>query len=187
MANSNNNKKYFGFALADSMFEGDCDIRRRSLTAEEVRAMAEAGELTSCLNPSHRATIDAMRTRFDIDVEIPEQPPRVSVGVGDSVVVMGVRGLPRLADRHEYTEEEIASAIFSFSEYTIVQAPAPVAYVVFKAAYWGEGDFPNANTFPHSVHTSLQEACDECGSNPDLFVASVTSNRIEVVKGHSSW
>jgi hypothetical protein len=110
--------KYFGFALADSMFAGNCTIVRTALTAEEVKAMA--GEFTPCLNPSHKATIDAMHSRFDIDVEIPAQPPRVSVGVGDSVVVMGVRGLPRLTDRHEYTEEEIASATFSFSEYKVV-------------------------------------------------------------------
>lgn len=117
MANSCN-KTFFGFALADSMFAGDCDIRRRTLVADEVKAMA--GELTPCLNPSHKATIDAMRSRYGIEVAIPEAPPRVSLGVGDSVVVMGVRGLPRLTDRHEYTEEEIAAATFSFSEYTVI-------------------------------------------------------------------
>ena len=110
--------KFFGFALADSMFAGNCDISRRTLVADEVKAMA--GELTPCLNPSHQATIDAMRSRYGIEVAIPETPPRVSLGVGDSVVVMGVRGLPRLTDRHEYTEEEIAQATFSFSEYTVI-------------------------------------------------------------------
>ena len=65
MANSNF-KRFFGFALADSMFAGDCDIRRKSLTADKVKAMA--GELTPCLNPSHQATIDAMRSRFGINV-----------------------------------------------------------------------------------------------------------------------
>ena len=112
--------KFFGFALADSMFAGDCAIQRKVLSADEVRALAETGELTPCLNPSHAATIAAMHQRFGIEVEIPETPPRVAVGVGDSVVVMGVRGLPRLTDRHEYTEEEIASATFSFSEYTVI-------------------------------------------------------------------
>ena len=110
--------KYFGFALSDSMFQGNCAIERKALTADEVKAMA--GELTPCLNPSHRATIDAMRQRYGIDVAIPETPPRVSLGVGDSVVVMGVRGLPRLTDRHEYTEEEIAQATFTFSVYTVI-------------------------------------------------------------------
>ena len=109
---------YFGFALADSMFQGDCAIQRKVLTADEVKAMA--GELTPCLNPSHQATIDAMRQRYGIDVAIPETPPRVSLGVGDSVVVMGVRGLPRLTDRHDYTEEEIAQATFTFSVYTVI-------------------------------------------------------------------
>ncbi len=109
--------RYFGFALADSMFFGNCTIRRRELSVDEVKAME--GSFTPCLNPSHQATIDAMHARFGIGVEIPSQPPRVSVGSGDSVVVMGVRGLPRLTDRHEYTEEEIAAATFSFSEYTV--------------------------------------------------------------------
>ena len=111
--------KYFGFALADSMFQGDYTINRRALTADQVRAMAEAGELTPCLNPSHQATISAMRQRYGIDLEIPETPPRVAVAPGDSVVVMGVRGLPRLTDRHEYTEEEVAQATFSFAEYSV--------------------------------------------------------------------
>jgi hypothetical protein len=110
---------YFGFALADSMFSGACTIQRRTIDVEEVRMLAENGGLTPCLNPSHAATIDAMRSRFGIEVEIPETPPRVCVGSGDSVIVMGVRGLPRLTDRHEYTEEEIASATFNFSCYTV--------------------------------------------------------------------
>ena len=109
---------YFGFAIADSMFENECTIRRKILTVEEVKAMA--GDFIPCLNPSHRATIDAMHLRFGIDVLIPETPPRVCLGIGDSVVVMGVRGLPRLTDRHEYTEEEIARATFTFSMYTVI-------------------------------------------------------------------
>ena len=112
--------KFFGFALADSMFSGTCTIERRELTIDEVRALAEAGNLTPCLNPSHKATIDAMHSRFGIEVKIPETPPRVSLASGDSVIVMGVRGLPRLTDRHEYTEEEIAAATFNFSEYRVL-------------------------------------------------------------------
>lgn len=113
-------KKYFGFALADSMFKGDCTILRRALTADEVRMMAEAGELTPCLNPSHQATINAMRQRYRIDLLIPATPPKVEIGTGDALIVMGVRGLPRLTDRHEYTDAEIAAATFSFSEYTVI-------------------------------------------------------------------
>lgn len=109
---------YFGLALADSMFAGDCNITRRSLTVDEVKE--RVATFTPCLNPNHQATISAMRARYGIEVEIPDAPPKVVLGVGDSVVVMGVRGLPRLTDRHEYTEEEIAAATFSFSEYTVV-------------------------------------------------------------------
>ncbi len=113
-------KIYFGFALADSMFSGEQLIKREIISPEEVREMAEAGEFTPCLNPSHQATIDAAAARYGIKVSIPETPPKVSLDNGDSVVVMGVRGLPRLTDRHEYTSEEIASATFSFARYTVV-------------------------------------------------------------------
>lgn len=35
-----------------------------------------------------------MKSRYGIEVEIPEIPPRVSLGPGDSIIVMAVRGLP---------------------------------------------------------------------------------------------
>lgn len=111
-------KVFFGFALADGMFNGDATISRKVLSVDEVKALIEVG-VESCLNPSHSATISAMRERFGMDVAIPETPPRVSLNSGDSVIVMGVRGLPRLTDRHEYTPEEIADATFAFSIYTV--------------------------------------------------------------------
>ena len=111
-------KTYFGFALGESMFVGDCVIRRQVMSAEEVKMMI-AGEVVSCCNPSHLATIKAAKHRFGIDVPIPEAPPRVELFLGDSIIVMGVRGLPRMTDRHEYTDEEIAKATFLFAKYTV--------------------------------------------------------------------
>ena len=113
-------KVYSGFALADSMFS-DGLITRRTLSIDEVKPLVTAG-VVSCCNPSHQATITAMQSRFNLGVAIPATPPRVSLHHGDSVIVMGVRGLPRLTDRHEYTDEEVAGATFVFSLYTFVQA-----------------------------------------------------------------
>lgn len=119
-------KVYFGFALADSMFEGDVvTLKRMKVSDGYVRSALEdarlgAHEFVSCCNPSHEATIAAMRQRFELDVEIPATPPRVQVAQNDCVIVMGVRGLPRLTDRHEYTAEEIASATFQFHVYHCV-------------------------------------------------------------------
>ena len=110
---------YFGFALADSMFSGECNISRKTLTVDAVRELVQKG-VVPCLNPSHDATIKAMRGKFGIEVPIPEKPSQVSLGAGDSVIVMGVRGLPRLTDRHEYSEEEVAKATFTFSVYTVL-------------------------------------------------------------------
>lgn len=114
-------KVFFGFALADSMFAvANCNIERRMLPVEVVATKVAYGVI-SCCNPSHVATIGAMRKRFGLDVAIPATPPRVELMTGDSVIVMGVRGLPRLTDRHEYTEEEVAQATFVFSEYKVSQ------------------------------------------------------------------
>jgi len=118
---------FFGFALADSMFAGNCVIERRSLKVEEVATSIARG-VTSCCNPSHEATIRAMRDRFGLSVSIPPAPPRVELRPGDSVIVMGVRGLPRLTDRHEYTDEE-AQATFLFSEYRVLgRVPVPAGF-----------------------------------------------------------
>jgi hypothetical protein len=116
-------KTFFGFALADGMFTGDCLIKRMVLSCDEAKALISGG-VTPCLNPSHQSTIDAMNHRFGIHVPIPEAPPKVVLQPGDAIVVMGVRGLPRLTDRHEYTPAEIAGATFSFSMYEVM-TPCP--------------------------------------------------------------
>lgn len=114
------NKIFFGFAFSDNMLNGDVSLTRRVLELDEVKELIESG-VTPVLNPSHEATIDAMRQRFCLDVVIPETPPRVTLEPSDQLIVMSVRGLPRLTDRHEYTDEEIASASFAFSLWTVVE------------------------------------------------------------------
>ncbi|OGL74153.1 hypothetical protein A3E39_04200 [Candidatus Uhrbacteria bacterium RIFCSPHIGHO2_12_FULL_60_25] len=109
---------FFGFAMSDTMFAGDCEISRRQITADEARELIAEG-ITSCCNPSHAATIATLGPRFGITVPIPETPPRVVLAPGDRIIVMSVRGLPRMTDRHEYTAEEVASATFVFSIYTV--------------------------------------------------------------------
>ena len=112
---------YFGFAVSDSMFNGDVEISRGVLDIEAVKFLVRQG-VVPCLNPTHVPTIRAMRERFGIDVEIPERAPQVSLRVGDRLIVMGVRGLPRLgADRHEYTQEEIDGATFTFSVWEVLE------------------------------------------------------------------
>ena len=114
-------KVFFGFAVADSMFSGDVVVERQTLDLDAVKYILAKNEVIPCLNPSHKPTIDAMRNKFGLDVPIPERAPQVQLDVGDGLIVMGVRGLPRLdATRHEYTQSEIDSASFSFSIWEVV-------------------------------------------------------------------
>lgn len=109
---------YFAFAIADSMFPARAAASREPITAEDVRAVI--AECIPALNPSHASTINAMRIRYDLAIEIPATAPRVVLESGDTVVVMSVRGLPRLdATRHEYTEAEIESATFEFARWSV--------------------------------------------------------------------
>ena len=110
---------YFGFAFSASMLPaGDVTLTKRDLTIEEVRELLPQSKL--CLNPSHEATIRAARERFGLSVQVPERPANIRLSHGDSVIVMQVTGLPRLTDRHEYNDVEIAAASFSFVCLTLV-------------------------------------------------------------------
>jgi len=111
-------KTYFGFAIADNMFPASCNVSRRDLTADEAKRVISEG-VEVCLNPSHALTIGVMRTRYGIDVTIPEKAPLVNLKSGDRLLVMGVSGLPRLEGRHEYTQEEIDKAKFRFGLWTV--------------------------------------------------------------------
>lgn len=105
---------YLGLAFSASMLpSGFVEMVKNDLTLDEVHKAIEAG-VEVCFNPSHQATISALGEKHGISVEIPERPPRISLESGDSIIVLQVRGLPRLTDRHEYTPEEIAAATFSF-------------------------------------------------------------------------
>lgn len=108
---------YFGFGLADSMFPPACTLSRVQITIERAIALVEGG-VVSCLNPSHAATVAAMSAR-GLRVAIPATAPKVALVVGDRLVVLGVRGLPRLEGRHEYTDEEIAGATFALALYLV--------------------------------------------------------------------
>jgi len=112
-------KLYFGFAVSDSMF-GNVTIVRQTMSPEDAGFLLEttSREIVSCCNSSHVPTIEALRTRYPdiaIRVNIPEKPPLVKLVPGDALMVMSVRGLPRLEGRHEYTSEEITNASFEFS------------------------------------------------------------------------
>lgn len=109
---------YFGFALASGMFNGDCSIQRQVLEMnDETKSMIESA--SNCCNASHSGTVEAAEKRFGLSLEIPEKPPIVSMSAGDSLIVMGVRGLPRLTDRHHYTPEEVEGATFEFVKYSV--------------------------------------------------------------------
>ena len=115
--------RYFSFAIADSMFPAQADgetnrkIYRKVIPVEKVKDYLDG--IYSAVNPTHTATIDAMLIRYGIEIEIPETPPIIKLEPGDELLVTSVRGLPRLTDRHEYTQAEIDSATFEFSLWSV--------------------------------------------------------------------
>lgn len=110
---------YFGFGVAPSMFPDKCTITKQAISPVTAKDLVAAAE--PCLNPSHKATIEALRQRFGIEIEVPASAPIVNLGHGDQMVVMGVSGLPRLEGRHEYTDQEVQRAKFNFSLWTVAE------------------------------------------------------------------
>ena len=100
------------------MFPTTCTIRKQELSVEQAKEVI-AGGVISCLNPSHTASINVMKDRFGVSVEIPPKAPSVALQNGDRLVVMGVSGLPRLENRHEYTTVEVEGAKFNFSVFAV--------------------------------------------------------------------
>lgn len=113
-------KQYFAFAIADSMFTGDVTVTRRAVSIEEVRQMKEWGFI-SALNPSHKATVEAMHEKYGLDIQVPATAPKVTLEKGDKLVLMSVRGLPRReGETAHYTKEEIEAASFVFSLWSVL-------------------------------------------------------------------
>jgi hypothetical protein len=94
-------------------------MSKTDMTLEEVKGEIVKG-VEWCLNPSHQATINAARWRFNLNIVVPDVSARVSLTSGDSVIVMQVKGLPRLTDRHEYSCDEIDQAQFQFLKITLL-------------------------------------------------------------------
>lgn len=118
----------FAFGVSDSMFlsaEGQMILRDQISPelAKEIISSAKH-DLVVGLNPSHAASISVMQQRFGIEVVIPERAPKIDLQAGDCLVLMGISGLPRLEGRHEYTEEEVNNAKFTFSTWRVYSRPA---------------------------------------------------------------
>jgi len=47
-------------------------------------------DVTPCINPSHKATIDVLKERFGVVVPIPKAPPIVQLLEGDAIIVTAV-------------------------------------------------------------------------------------------------
>ncbi len=109
---------FVGLAMSSTMFSGDCTISRKVLSVEEAKRLLSEN-VVSCFNPSHIATIEALNTRFGIVCEIPEVAPKVSLGQGDSLIVLSARFSRRLNEGEKFTQEEVDSANFEFVEYSV--------------------------------------------------------------------
>ena len=111
-------KVFVGLAMSSTMFSGNCEISRKVLSADEAKSIL-SGDIISCFNPSHIATIEALRDRFGIEVAVPEVAPKVVLGQGDSLVVLSARFSRRLNEGEKFTQEEVDSASFEFVEYAV--------------------------------------------------------------------
>lgn len=109
---------YVSLAVADSMFPSNSVIVRMEITAEEVKDIFSRHTAVSACNESHIHTLNALKERYDIEVNA-SGAPKISLSYEDYLIVLSVRGLPRTSPAREYTREEIENADFTFALYKV--------------------------------------------------------------------
>ncbi len=118
---------YVGLAIADSMFPECCLVERSpcplGLAMKLLKPPTEEAPepVVNACNRSHAVSLAALKSRHGIDLtaDLADTPPRVALQPGDVFLVLSVRGLPRLTDRHEYTAAEIDGATFAFGMWKV--------------------------------------------------------------------
>ena len=107
---------YIGLALSAQMVSGTGRLAFEQVPIDQIKVDG----LVSCANPSHKASLEALKTRYGIDIPVSDKAPKVSlVNVGDAIIVLQITGLPR--ETREFTTEEVAKAGFSAMKFTIVR------------------------------------------------------------------
>ena len=105
---------YVGFAISDTMFSTNAKLLREVVNVETVKQLLLDKHIV-CANPSHAATFVALKEKYGIQLEVPSKAPNIHLGLHDELLLLSVRGLPRLEGRHEYTSDEIDNAQWSFA------------------------------------------------------------------------
>lgn len=116
---------YLAFNIGDSMFDDGSDVLlvRRNISETEFLGYLGRGDLVSCLNRSHRNTIKEMERRFRVGLPVPDNPPRVTLAQGDSLLTISTRGLPRKGNNVvEYRPADLEGASFHFSLWTVLES-----------------------------------------------------------------
>jgi len=127
---------YISLAVSATMFPSEGQIKMWSLTPSDVRMILNApedvtvisesganvqGQIVSALNPSHASTIDVIHRKFDINLPIPEKAPKVSLNVGDSVLIIQAQ-LPRLNEGEVHSQATVENAPISFRLWTVTSS-----------------------------------------------------------------
>jgi hypothetical protein len=120
-------RTFVGLAMSSTMFAEEALLVRMPINAKRVMDIAESEECVSCVNPSHIATIEALREKYGINLPIPETAPKVTLEPGDTLVILSARFNRRLAEGERYSAEEVAAATFEFVAYAAIDLEALAA------------------------------------------------------------
>ena len=67
------------------------------------------------INPNYSNTIQLLKDKFNICIDIPKDLQKISLGVGDKLLIAQVTGLPRIGGvQDKFTDDQIASCDVRF-------------------------------------------------------------------------
>lgn len=101
--------QYIGWNIADSMFEGNCILERIELNANELKGLVNR-DTVPVFNKGHEATLKVFNERFNFSFVAPVFPPKIKLAVGDSLICITLRGLPRKIKNYQWSEQEVREA-----------------------------------------------------------------------------
>lgn len=114
---------YVSLALSDTMLPDRPTLNPQRVRLSPVRAKALlrewGGEVVSALNPSHSATIAAVKERCGVSLPVGKDAPQIVLAEGDYLLVCQAKFPRRLKEGERYSDLEIACAPISFSLWSL--------------------------------------------------------------------
>jgi len=109
---------YISLAVSATMFPVAGEIYMEECTPAQVSIAIRRRGAVSAANPSHKATLDAIKRKYNIEIPVEEKPPKVKLQDKDELIIVQAH-LPRLAEGEVHSDETVREAKITFHRWIV--------------------------------------------------------------------